>query len=193
MSGGTTAASSPAGSTTAATRPPPSSRTTFKVKTAEDRQGVYPPGTITATGGTTGTEALVDGDYLTYWDAKQQIPASLTLDLGEVRKARYLAVNQREWSPTHNRGAFGRKEDSTRIKDYRVQVSIDGDTWKQVKAGVLESAKGVRFIDLGNLKTRHIRLDIDSTWGSPTVPSFYNKLAIDELYVGWRHPVRHSN
>jgi hypothetical protein len=38
-------------------------------------------------------------------------------------------------------------------------------------------------------RTRHIRLTIHTTWGSPTIPAFYNKLAIDEMYV-IRKPVR---
>ena len=33
-----------------------------------------------------------------------------------------------------------------------------------------------------------------STWGSPTVPAYYNKLAIDEMYVVGRYVrARYSN
>jgi hypothetical protein len=35
-------------------------------------------------------------------------------------------------------------------------------------------------------RTRHVRLTIHNTWGSPTVPAFYNK-PIDEMYVIRRH------
>ncbi|MFJ5901627.1 hypothetical protein ACIQFZ_41200, partial [Streptomyces sp. NPDC093064] len=119
------------------------------------------------------------------------------LDLGEVRKAAYLDINQREWSPTHNRETFGRKEDSARIKNYTVSASDDGVHWRQVKEDVLESARGVRFIDLGEpggsaLETRYLKLDVADTWAEPTVSKFYKKLQIDEIQVGFMYPKNHS-
>ncbi len=35
----------------------------------------------------------------------------------------------------------------------------------------MPSARGIQFIDLDVDKTRHVRLAITSTWGSPTVPA----------------------
>ncbi|MCT9934287.1 discoidin domain-containing protein [Planotetraspora sp. A-T 1434] len=170
--------------------------TVFRVQTA-DRQGVYPSESITATA--TAAKAgfpasnLTDGDYTTYWDADGTFPVSITLDLGDKNKAEYLAINQREWSPTHNRETFGRKEDSARIKDYKLYVSDDGVTWGEpLRAGVMESARAARYIDLG-VKTRYIKLEVDSTWAAPTVPAYYHKLRIDEMRVGWRTPVGHDN
>lgn len=72
--------------------------TVFKVRTAPDREGVYPTGTVRAS-----EPALTDGDFTTYTDNKGVLPASYTLDLGRVRKAAFLGINQREWSPTYNR------------------------------------------------------------------------------------------
>ncbi|MET9910784.1 alpha-L-fucosidase [Streptomyces sp. NPDC006476] len=162
--------------------------TVFKVRTAPVREGVYPTGAVKAS-----DPALTDGDFNTYSDNKGVLPASYTLDLGRVRKASFLGVNQREWSPTYNRETFGRKEDSARIKDYTVSVSDDGTTWSEVKAGVLESARGIRFIDLpAALRTRYIRLDVPTTWGAPTVPAFYQQLRIDEIQVGYGHPTSHG-
>ena len=63
---------------------------------------------------------LSDGSYEKYWDSGATLPVSVTLDLGRRRDARFLAVNQREWSPTYARETFGRPEDSARIKDYLV-------------------------------------------------------------------------
>ncbi|MFF4825626.1 alpha-L-fucosidase [Streptomyces sp. NPDC001312] len=166
--------------------------TVFKVETTSHRQGVYPTGTITAD-----DPALTDGDFTTYTDNKGKLPVSFTLDLGEVRKAAYLGINQREWSPTHNRETFGRKEDSARIKNYTVSASDDGVHWRQVKDGVLESARGVRFIDLGEpggsaLETRYLKLDVADTWAEPTVSKFYKNLQIDEIQVGFMYPKNHS-
>ncbi|MFF4835084.1 alpha-L-fucosidase [Streptomyces sp. NPDC001315] len=167
--------------------------TVLTVRTAEDRIGLIPPSeiTATATSSKSGYPAahLVDGDFTTYWDAGDTIPVSVTLDVGEVRPVAYLALNQREWSPTQNRETFGRKEDSARIKDYRVYVSDDGKAWSQdpVAVGVLESAKGVRFIDLG-VRCRYVRLDVDSTWAADSVPAFYHKLLVDHIGVGEHYP-----
>jgi alpha-L-fucosidase-like protein/F5/8 type C domain-containing protein len=161
--------------------------TVFTVDTGRHRQGVYPTGSVSAS-----VPALTDGDFTTYYDNAGALPASLTLDLRAVRKAQYLAVNQREWSPTYNRETFGRAEDSARIKDYTVSVSNDGATWRQVKAGVLESARGTRFLDLG-VRARYIKLEIDSTWAKETVPRFYKQLQIDEIQVGYAYPRSHGH
>ncbi|MER6229689.1 alpha-L-fucosidase [Streptomyces sp. NPDC001663] len=162
--------------------------TVFKVRTAAHREGVYPTRTVRAS-----EPALADGDFTTYTDNSGVLPVSYTLDLGHVRKVGFLGINQREWSPTYNRETFGRKEDSARIKDCTVSVSDDSATWRDVKAGVLESARGVRLVDLGDgLRTRYIRLDVQTTWAAATVPAFYRQLRIDEVEVGHGHPVGHG-
>ncbi|QEV62475.1 alpha-L-fucosidase [Streptomyces spectabilis] len=160
--------------------------TVLKVETAKDRYGVYPTGSVTAD-----EPRLTDGDFTTYTDNQGTLPVSFTLDLGGRRKAAYLGVNQREWSPTHNRSTFGRPEDSARIKDYTVSASDDGRRWRQVAAGVLESARGIRFIDLGDgpdgLKARYLKLDVSTTWSAPSAPNFHRRLRIDEIQVGHDH------
>ncbi|WP_128381863.1 alpha-L-fucosidase [Streptomyces cavernae] len=158
--------------------------TVFKIRTAPQRVGVYPTGTVKAS-----EPSLTDGDFTTYSDNKGVLPVSYTLDLGKRRTADHLGINQREWSPTYNRETFGRLEDSARIKDYTVSVSDNGNTWREVKAGVLESARGTRFIDLGDgLRARFIRLDVKTTWAAATVPNYYQKLRIDEIQTGFGHP-----
>jgi hypothetical protein len=167
--------------------------TVFTVETA-GRVGFYSPDqvTATATASANGFPAryLTDGDYLTYWDSNTTVPVSVTLDLGSPRKVAYLAVNQREWSPTYNRETFGRVEDSARIKEYAVQVSTDGKEWTAaVASATMPSARGVQFVDL-NLpdRVRYIRLDVQSTWAAASVPRFYQKLQIDEMWVGSGYP-----
>jgi hypothetical protein len=168
--------------------------TVFRVVT-DGRQFFYPQDSIKATASASAdgfpASNLVDGSYLNWWDAARTVPVSIDLDLGERKPVSYLAINQREWSPTHNRQTFGRQEDSTRIKDYRVSVSDDGVHWGDpVRTGTMPSARGVQFIDIGRHLTRYIRLEILSSWGSPSVPSFFNKVAIDELYVAHGYPFR---
>ncbi|WP_197367422.1 alpha-L-fucosidase, partial [Streptomyces clavuligerus] len=166
--------------------------TVFTVDTLPDREGVYPARSVRATA-TSAKEgfpatALSDGDFTTYWDSAAQLPAGVTLDLGRTKKVRFLGLNQREWSPTYNRETFGRAEDSARIKDYRVALSRNGTTWETVRTAVLESARGTRFIDLGERSARYVRLTVDTTWASASVPRFHRQLQIDEIQVGHGHP-----
>jgi hypothetical protein len=166
--------------------------TVFEVRTA-GQEFRYDPATITATATSARAghpaEHLADGDFETDWDSDAQLPASLTLDLGARRPARYLAVNQREWSPTYARESFGRPEDSARIKDYRVRLSDDGERWgAPVRVGAMRSARGVQYIDLGDQRARFIRLEVLNTWGGPQAPVFFRELRIDEIGVGYAYP-----
>jgi alpha-L-fucosidase len=169
--------------------------TVFRVDLA-GQEGYYRHVGATATAAADGhpASALTDGSYLNYWDSNTTVPVSITLDLHRPSTVKFLAINQRENSPTHNRETFGRKEDSARIKDYKVYASDDGVNWGDpLKAGVLESAKAVRFIDLNPTKARYIKLEVDTTWAAASVPAFYQKLAIDEIHVGWGFPFRHGS
>jgi NPCBM-associated, NEW3 domain of alpha-galactosidase len=164
--------------------------TVFEVWTS-GRKHFYRPRQVdsTATAAAEGHPGshLTDGSYLDYWDADRTVPATIELDLGKRRRAAYLAINQREWSPTYDRETFGRPETSTRIKDYRVSISGDGERWEVVRTGTLPSERGVRMIDIGRQRTRHIRLEILDTWGSPEAPNYFEKVGIDELYVARRY------
>lgn len=166
--------------------------TVFQVSTA-GQQFFYPQSMIKASASSSGeghpAGAVVDGSFENYWDSNGQLPVSLTLDLGDTRKARYLAVNQREWSPTYARESFGRPEDSARIKDYRVYVSKDGVRWGQpVRSGAMPSARGVQFIDIGDQRARFVKLEVLNTWGGPQAPTFYRQLRIDEVKVAYDYP-----
>jgi alpha-L-fucosidase len=162
--------------------------TVFKVETS-GRVGVLPQGSIsaTATSSMDGFPAsnLTDGDYLTYWDSNSALPVSLTVDLGRPQRPAYLAINQREWSPTYNRNTFGRPEDSARIKDYRLEASTDGTTWTPVRSGVMPSTRAVQFLDFAMAEpARFLRLNVDNTWAQANAPNYFRKLRIDELWVG---------
>jgi alpha-L-fucosidase len=168
--------------------------TVFKVETA-GRIGFYPTGQLrsaTASASADGFPAryLVDGDWLTYWDSNATLPVSITLDQGSPRPVSYLALQQREWSPTYNRTSFGRPEDSARVRDYRVFVSDDGVDWGEpVLTATMPSHRGVQFVDLNPVRfNRFVRLEVLNTWAAPTAPRYYQKLQIDELWLGWGHP-----
>ncbi|WP_188197178.1 discoidin domain-containing protein [Nonomuraea sp. SYSU D8015] len=166
--------------------------TVFKVETA-GQQHFHDQSTIRATASSSHAEhpaaALVDGSFQDYWDSGARLPVSVTLDLGRPRKAAYLAVNQREWSPTYARETFGRPEDSARIKDYRVYVSDDGRRWgTPVRSGALRSARGVQMIDLGEQHARYIKLEVLNTWAGPQAPRFHRQLQIDEIRVAYGYP-----
>jgi alpha-L-fucosidase len=171
--------------------------TVLKVSTAAC-EGVYPQQQITSTASASAdgfpAANLTDDSFLTWWDSGKALPVSITLDLGQRLPVSFLAVNQREWSPTYNRETFGRQEDSARIRDYEVSVSDDGTDWgSPILTGVMESARGVRFIDLDVARTRYVRLTVNTTWAAADIPAFYRKLGIDEIRVGWRSPVGHDH
>ena len=156
--------------------------TVFTVRSS-GRTGIYSGVTATASASKSGYPAsdLVDGGYLKWWDNNGTLPVTITLDLGSAKKVAYLGVNQREWSVSYPRSDT---EDSARIKAYKVATSNDGKTWSTVKTGTMESARGVRFIDLGISSTRYVRLEVDSTWAASSATKFYKKLLIDELWLG---------
>ncbi|MFC4006281.1 CBM35 domain-containing protein, partial [Nonomuraea purpurea] len=164
--------------------------TVFKVETAGRQPSLDGlKATATAAHADHPASALVDGSYETYWDSDAQLPVSLTLDLGRAKKSSYLAVNQREWSPTYARESFGRPEDSARIKDYRVHVSDDGKRWGQpVRVGAMRSARGTQFIDLGEQHARYIKLEVLNTWAGTEAPRFTRQLQIDEIKVVSGYP-----
>ncbi|MEU5645343.1 alpha-L-fucosidase [Streptomyces milbemycinicus] len=165
--------------------------TVFKVET-DGRQPYYKQSGVDATASSAGAghpaADLADGNYETYWDSDGELPVSVTLDLGARKHATALAVNQREWSPTHARSSFGRPEDSARIKDYRVYASGDGKRWTQVRAGALRSARGMQTIDIGDHDARYLKLEVRSLWGGPQAPEFFNQLRIDEIQVAYGRP-----
>ena len=166
--------------------------TVLRVET-NGRFGIYDKAPVTAStsssAGGHDASALVDSDYLTWWDNNGTMPATITLDLGRVTKVAYLAVNQREWSSTQPRKSFGHLEDSARIKAYGVDVSTDGVTWTTViGCATMPTARAVQFVDLNVDKARFVRLTVTSNWSSPTLPEFYNKLKIDEMWLGREYP-----
>ena len=170
--------------------------TVFTVQTA-GRRFLYDQAGIRASASSEAAghpaSALVDGSFQDYWDSSARLPVSVTLDLGKRRPARFLAIHEREWSPTYARESFGRPEDSARIKDYRVHVSDDGVHWgAPVRAGALPSARGVRLVDIGEQRARYVRLEVLNTWSGPQAPTFAGRLRIDEIGVGYGHPTSHG-
>jgi hypothetical protein len=158
--------------------------TVFKVVTA-GKLFVYPQSSMIATASASASghpaPSLVDGNYSTYWDSNTTVPVSITFDLGSPKKVASIGINQTEWSVSYARSAT---EDSARIKGYSIFVSNDGTNWgSAIKTGTLESARGIRFIDVNVASTRFIRLTVNSTWAASTATNFYRKLRIDEMYV----------
>ncbi|MET9634637.1 alpha-L-fucosidase [Lentzea sp. NPDC006480] len=163
--------------------------TVFAVET-RGQQGFYDGVKAYATSSRDGFPAsnLTDGSYEKYWDAATAQPVSISLDLGRRKEASFLAINQRESSPTHARVSFGRPEDSSRIKDYQLTASDDGRNWRHVRTGSLPSARGTQFIDIGSVQARWLRLTVLNTWGGPQAPVYFKELKIDEIRVGHSYP-----
>ncbi|MFI6725751.1 discoidin domain-containing protein [Streptomyces atratus] len=163
--------------------------TVFKVTTA-GRTGIIAPSSYTMTAGTSApghaAAAAADGSYLTYWDNGKSLPARLDYDLGSAGRVRYIGINQREDSVSYARSDT---EQSARIRDYSVYVSSDGTDWgSPVKSGTLPSARGVALIDIPATRARHVRLEVTSTYAASTDASRYQRLRIDETWIGTAYP-----
>ncbi|MCZ4123308.1 discoidin domain-containing protein [Streptomyces sp. H39-S7] len=159
--------------------------TVFKVTTS-GRTGIYPASSYTMSASAAasghGAPAAADGSYLTYWDSARTLPVRLDFDLKSSKPVRYLGINQREDSVSYARSAT---EQSARIKGYKVYVSNDGASWgSPVKSGTLPSARGFATIDLPAVTTRHVRLEVTSTYAAPTDTARYKRLRIDETWLG---------
>jgi alpha-L-fucosidase len=158
--------------------------TLFKVET-NGREGIYPASSYTmsasASAGGHGASAAADGNYLTYWDSDKTTPVSLRFDLGSAKRVQYIGINQREDSVSYARSDT---EQSARIRDYRVYVSGDGTNWgSPVKIGTLPSHRGVAIIDLPATTTRHVRLEVVSTWAASSDSTRYKRLRVDEAWI----------
>ncbi|MFI9566778.1 glycosyl hydrolase family 28 protein [Streptomyces rishiriensis] len=157
--------------------------TVFKVTTA-GRQGILTGVKVSVSASASGHpgSAAGDGDYRTYWDNDKTLPVNLTFDLGSSKKVQYLGLNQREDSVAYARSDT---EQSARIKDYKVYLSADGSTWgSPVKTGQLPSRRGIQGIDLTAVDARYVRLEVGSTWAASTDTTRYQRLRIDEAWIG---------
>jgi alpha-L-fucosidase len=157
--------------------------TVFRV-TTQGRQGVYPAAVMSASASASGHPAshAADGDHRTYWDSNKNLPVSLRFDLGSAKPVRYIGINQREDSVAYARSAT---EQSARIREYRVYVSANGTDWgSPVATGTLPSHRGVAFVDVPATTTRHVRLEIVNTHAASSDSTRYQRLRIDEAWVG---------
>jgi alpha-L-fucosidase len=157
--------------------------TVFRVETS-GRVGIYPTGSVTASASASASghaaSALVDGDYLTYWDSNTTVPVTVTLDLGSAKKVAYLGINQREWSVSYARSDT---EQSARIRAYQVQTSTNGTSFTTATSGTLPSARGVALINVNVASARFVRLVVSSTWAASSDSSRFHKLRIDEMWL----------
>jgi alpha-L-fucosidase len=164
--------------------------TVFKVETA-GRQGIIPSSSITAlaSAAAAGHPAghALDGSYTTFWDNNKTLPASLRFDLGSSERVQFIGLNQREDSVSYARSAT---EGSARIRDFRVFVSNDGVNWgSPIRTGTLPSHRGVAIVDLPATTTRHVRLEVLSTWAASTDTARFQRLRVDEAWIGSEYAV----
>lgn len=53
-----------------------------------------------------------------------------------------------------------------------------------MKSGTLPSARGVAIIDIPAATTRHVRLEVTSTYAASSDTTRYKRLRIDETWLG---------
>src|SRR5439155_3487673 len=150
------------------------------------RTGIYASSSMTMSASASasghGAASAGDGNYLTYWDNNKTLPVTLDFDLGSSKPVQYVGINQREDSVSYARSST---ETSARIADFKVFESSDGVTWgSPVKTGTLPDHRGVAMIDLPPATTRHIRLEVDTTYAASTDTTRFKRLRVDEAWIG---------
>ena len=104
----------------------------------------------------------VDGDPATFWhsdwrDAKARLPLTLTLDLQQATALAGLRLQNR----SDNRNG--------RIKDFTVEVSLDGKRWRQAGRSSLSDSPTVGTVEFrDSIKVRFVRVTaVSSHTGEP--------------------------
>ncbi|WP_186763504.1 discoidin domain-containing protein [Lentzea tibetensis] len=122
--------------------------------------------TATAVDGTNVPANAVDGDYATRYRGLGE-RNDLTVDMQRKRVISGLRVVQ----PESSRIAVlneGEKIQSTRIKDYVLSVSADGQRWRDVASGQLANQRGSQTITFGPAFARYARLTVGSVHNGAT-------------------------
>ncbi|MFC9248497.1 family 20 glycosylhydrolase [Streptomyces sp. NPDC057136] len=102
----------------------------------------------------------IDGDPNTFWHtqwygAAPDFPHHITLDLGKQHDVTGLQYTQRQ------------NARNGRIKDYRIEVSVDGTTWTQVATGSFTEALTPQNVEFNAGRGRYVRLTgLDSPAGN---------------------------
>ncbi|MEO3845544.1 MULTISPECIES: GNAT family N-acetyltransferase [unclassified Streptomyces] len=52
----------------------------------------------------------------------------------------------------------------------------------------MPSARGVQVVDIGDQRTRYLKLEVRSLWGGPQAPEFFGRLRVDEIQVAHGRP-----
>ncbi len=90
--------------------------------------------------GAKGPAPLLDGDPNTFWQSTPGHPQTLTIEFNNPVPMRGLALMPRQNHRDHEGD----------IREYRVELSDDGNTWREVKSGALGSSFSPMRIDFAN-------------------------------------------
>ena len=109
---------------------------------------------VTASSGQDSAANAADGDLFTFWFAGKREPQTLTVDLGSAQSVGGVITT---WWNAY-------------AEDYRIEVSVDGETWQEV--GRIEDNPNYRgdtdVFRFEPVRARHVRLHVSkrgTNWG----------------------------
>ncbi len=110
--------------------------------------------------GAKGPAPLIDGDPNTFWQAGPGHPQSVSIAFKDSVPMSGLVLMPRQNHRDHEGD----------VRDYRVELSDDGTTWREIKSGTLGSSFSPVRIDFGKeVSARHLRFTAISGFGDDAV------------------------
>ncbi|MCA9257854.1 MAG: discoidin domain-containing protein [Planctomycetales bacterium] len=105
--------------------------------------------------------SLIDGDVSTFWHSRWQHdapspPHVATIDFGKTLALKGVVATPRRGNP------------NGRVRDYRIEVSVDGSTWKSVAQGRLpDRERASRIVFQESVDARQVRFVAESSHHGP--------------------------
>ncbi|MEI4605948.1 M60 family metallopeptidase [Bacillus cereus] len=83
------------------------------------------------------------------WNAPNQYPYNLTLDLGQIRTITQIAcLPRQDWS------------ENGRILGYNIYISMDGSNYQKVSTGTWESTGGKEFATFEPVSAKYVKIEV---------------------------------
>lgn len=98
-------------------------------------------------------DGLNDRIFYTYWDSDENLPQSITIDLGKE----YDDINSLIYVPKYI--PFLKPQNDGSIKSYKIYVSSDNKNFTEIMSGEWKGDHYTKVVKFSPVKTRYIRLE----------------------------------
>lgn len=115
-------------------------------------------------------DGINDRYFYTYWDSDENLPQSITIDLGKE----YENISSLAYVPKYIPFLKPQKDGS--IKSYKIYISSDNKNFTEITTGVWEGDTKMKIVRFHPVRTRYIKLEILS--------AVNNHAVITEITIG---------